>query len=92
MLNLKANSAASASGVVVEARVERGVGTVMTMLVQRGTLKLGDSFIAGEAFGKVKPELTPLYPLSSRAYFPTRFATHPPGGCVSLFGGRRCAL
>ncbi len=41
-------------GTVVEAQVDRGRGPVATILVQRGTLKVGQSVVAGEAFGKVK--------------------------------------
>ena len=45
-------------GVVIESQVERGLGTVATTLVQRGTLKVGDPFIAGAAAGKVRMLIT----------------------------------
>lgn len=54
VLDLKANPDRDAQGVVVEARVEKGLGTVATTLVQRGTLRVGDSFVAGEASGRVR--------------------------------------
>lgn len=52
--DLKANPNRNAQGVVVEARVERGLGTIATTLIQRGTLKIGDVFVAGETWGKVR--------------------------------------
>jgi translation initiation factor IF-2 len=51
---LKANPDRSASGVVVEARLDKGRGTVATLLVQRGTLKQGDIVVAGVSFGKIR--------------------------------------
>ncbi len=51
---LKANAAASASGVVIEAQLDVGRGPVATILVQRGTLQVGDALVSGEAHGKVK--------------------------------------
>jgi len=56
LLDLKANfdEALRASGVVVEAHVERGLGVVATTLVRRGQLKIGDPFAAGVAFGRVR--------------------------------------
>jgi len=54
ILDLKANPDRDAQGVVIEARVEKGLGTVATTLIQRGTIRVGDSFIAGEASGKVR--------------------------------------
>ncbi len=50
----KANSKAPASGVVIEAQLDVGRGPVATMLVQRGTLHVGDAIASGEAYGKVK--------------------------------------
>src|SRR5262249_28918813 len=47
ILDLKANPDRPAQGAVVEARLERGRGTVATLLVQKGTLKVGDIFVAG---------------------------------------------
>jgi translation initiation factor IF-2 len=51
---LKANPDAPASGTVLESRVDRGRGPVATILVQNGTLKTSDFFIAGSVFGKVR--------------------------------------
>jgi translation initiation factor IF-2 len=51
---LKANAKAPASGVVIEAQLDVGRGPVATVLVQRGTLKVGDALACGEAYGKVK--------------------------------------
>eukprot|EP00957_Ditylum_brightwellii_P009022 681949-Ditylum_brightwellii.AAC.1 len=52
--DLKANPNRDATGVVVEARVEKGLGTVATTLIQKGTLKVGDAFVAGETSGRVR--------------------------------------
>jgi translation initiation factor IF-2 len=52
--DLKANPERSATGTVVEAKVDRGRGIVATVLVQNGTLRVGDSFIVGNTFGKVR--------------------------------------
>ncbi len=54
ILELKANPDRSAYGTVVEARQERGRGSVATVLVQRGTLNVGDVFIAGAEWGRVR--------------------------------------
>ena len=54
LLELTANPDRAASGVVVEAKVERGRGSVATLLVQRGTLKLGDIFVIGAESGRVR--------------------------------------
>ncbi len=51
---LKANPERSASGTVIEAKVDRGRGSVATVLVQNGTLHIGDNFILGNTFGKVR--------------------------------------
>jgi translation initiation factor IF-2 len=51
---LKANPDAPASGTVLESRVDKGRGPVATILVQNGTLKTSDFFIAGSVFGKVR--------------------------------------
>ena len=51
---LKANPDAPASGTVLESRVDKGRGPVATILVQNGTLNLGDFFICGSVFGKVR--------------------------------------
>lgn len=54
LLNLTANPKRPAQGVVVEARQERGRGSVGTILVDRGTLKVGDIFVAGSEWGRVR--------------------------------------
>jgi translation initiation factor IF-2 len=54
MLELKANPKRAAAGVILEARLDKGRGAVATVLVQKGTLKVGDSFIAGAAYGKIR--------------------------------------
>jgi len=54
VLELKANPDRVASGVVVEAKIEHGRGPVATVLVQRGTLRVGDIFVAGNEFGRVR--------------------------------------
>ena len=54
ILELKANPKRSASGAVLEAKLDRGRGPVATVLVQDGTLYVGDNFIAGPVVGKVR--------------------------------------
>lgn len=54
MLDLKANPDRLAAGVVLEAKLDRGRGAVATVLAQQGTLRVGDSFIAGQVFGRVR--------------------------------------
>ncbi|MBP9752420.1 MAG: translation initiation factor IF-2 [Proteobacteria bacterium] len=54
VLELKANAKRYAQGVVVEARVDKGRGIVATVLVQKGTLNIGDVFVAGTEWGKVR--------------------------------------
>lgn len=54
ILELKANPDRSASGIVIESKIEQGRGTVATLLIQRGTLKGGDIVVAGASFGKVR--------------------------------------
>jgi translation initiation factor IF-2 len=53
-LELTANPTAEASGPIVESRLDVGRGPVATMLVQRGTLRVGDSIVAGDAWGRVR--------------------------------------
>jgi translation initiation factor IF-2 len=53
-LELKANPNAEASGPIIESRLDVGRGPVATMLVQRGTLHVGDPIVAGDAWGKVR--------------------------------------
>lgn len=54
LMELKANPDRRADGVVLEARVDKGKGTVANILVQNGTLRVGDSFVAGACFGRVR--------------------------------------
>ena len=54
ILNLRASTTRLASGVVLEAKLDRGRGSVATALVQQGTLRIGDPFIVGQIFGKVR--------------------------------------
>ncbi len=51
---LKANPNREARGVVIEAQLDKGRGTVATVLVQSGTLRIGDSMVAGTTYGKVR--------------------------------------
>jgi translation initiation factor IF-2 len=53
-LDLRANPKAEASGPIIESRLDVGRGPVATMLVQRGTLRVGDAVVAGDAWGKVR--------------------------------------
>lgn len=54
VLDLKANPNAKASGTVLEARLEKGRGPVVSVLVNRGTLQVGDPIVSGQFAGKVK--------------------------------------
>ena len=73
VLELKANPDTFASGSVLEAKLDRGRGSVATVLVTRGTLRVGDALVAGMCFGKVRAmfdpkgrqvkEATPSYPV-----------------------------
>ncbi|MBM3651855.1 MAG: translation initiation factor IF-2 [Alphaproteobacteria bacterium] len=54
VLDLKANADRAAEGTVIEARLDRGRGPVATMLVQRGTLHVGDIVVAGTQWGRVR--------------------------------------
>ena len=69
MENYKANPARYASGSVVESRLDKQVGSIVTILVQNGTLRLGDPIVVGTSFGKVRTlkndkgeEITEAYP------------------------------
>jgi translation initiation factor IF-2 len=82
-LELKANAKADASGPIIESRLDVGRGPVATMLVQRGTLKVGDAIVAGDAWGRVRAlhdfhgekikEATPGDPVEILGF------DHPPG-------------
>ena len=54
VLELKANPHRAAKGVVLEARLDKGRGPVATLLVEKGTLQVGDNVIAGSTYGRVK--------------------------------------
>jgi translation initiation factor IF-2 len=56
-LDLRANPDQDAQGVAIEAHLDRGRGSVATVLVQRGTLRVGDSIVCGGAFGRVRAML-----------------------------------
>jgi len=56
-LDLRADATTDAQGVAIEAHLDRGRGPVATVLVQRGTLRVGDSVVAGDAFGRVRAML-----------------------------------
>ncbi|ERI03787.1 translation initiation factor IF-2 [Atopobium sp. oral taxon 810] len=59
VLELKANPDTFASGYVLEAKLDRGRGSVATVLVNRGTLHVGDALVAGTAYGRVRAMLNP---------------------------------
>jgi translation initiation factor IF-2 len=54
MLDLKANSSKMARGTVIEAQLDKGKGNIATVLIQNGTLKIGDPFLAGKHAGRVR--------------------------------------
>jgi translation initiation factor IF-2 len=54
ILDLKANPDRQSEGVVIEAKLERGRGAVATVLIQRGTLRVGDIFVSGNEWGRVR--------------------------------------
>ena len=54
VLNLKANPNRAAEGAIIEAKMEKGVGPVGSVLVQRGTLNVGDIFVAGSEWGRIR--------------------------------------
>lgn len=60
VLELKANPDTHASGVVIEAKLDKGRGPVATVLVQRGTLRPGDALVAGTSHGRVRALVDPL--------------------------------
>lgn len=59
VLELKANPDALASGFVIESNLDKGRGPVATVLVQRGTLKPGDTLVAGSSYGRVRALIDP---------------------------------
>ncbi len=54
MLELKANENRSARGTVIEAKLDKGRGAVASLLVQNGTLKVGDSIVVGSTYGRIR--------------------------------------
>lgn len=54
VMELKANPNRPAKGTIIEARLDKGRGPVATVLIQTGTLKVGDAFVAGTTFGRVR--------------------------------------
>jgi len=54
MLELKANPDRVANGTIIEAKVDKGRGTVATIIVQNGTLRVGDSVLAGPTYGRIR--------------------------------------
>ncbi|WP_457539442.1 translation initiation factor IF-2 [Streptomyces filamentosus] len=56
-LDLRANPDQDAQGIAIESHLDRGRGAVSTVLVQRGTLRIGDTIVAGDAYGRVRAML-----------------------------------
>jgi len=54
ILNLKANPSKKARGIIVESKVQQGKGATATVLIQEGSLKVGDFFVAGPSYGKIR--------------------------------------
>jgi translation initiation factor IF-2 len=75
--DLKANKNAAASGTVVESRLDPGRGPVATVLVQRGTLKMGDAIVAGAHWGRVR---------AMHDFVGTRVKSAAPGEPVEILG------
>ncbi|MBJ7520803.1 MAG: translation initiation factor IF-2 [Solirubrobacteraceae bacterium] len=75
--DLKANPNAEASGVVVESKLDPGRGPVVTLLVQRGTLKVGDALVGGSHWGRVR---------AMHDYLGTRVTEAVPGDPVEVLG------
>ena len=76
-LDLRANSKAAASGPIIESRLDVGRGPIATMLVQRGTLRVGDAIVAGDSWGKVR---------ALHDYRGERVKEAPPGTPVEILG------
>jgi translation initiation factor IF-2 len=74
---LKANSSADASGTVVESKLDPGRGPVVTVLIQRGTLRVGDALWAGAHFGRVR---------AMHDFIGTRVKRATPGQPVEMLG------
>jgi translation initiation factor IF-2 len=76
--DLKANPNRNAQGAIVEARVQRGLGTIATTLIQKGTIRIGDYFVAGSTYGKVRALLG--------SDGKTRFKEAGPGTPINVVG------
>ena len=76
-LDLRANPNVEASGPIIESRLDVGRGPVATMLVHRGTLKVGDAIVAGDAHGRVKALFN---------YKGEKLASAGPGDPVEILG------
>src|SRR3954470_6580309 len=74
---LKANSGAEASGAVIESKLDPGRGPVVTILIQRGTLRVGDALVAGAHFGRVR---------AMQDFIGTRLKRATPGQPVEVLG------
>jgi translation initiation factor IF-2 len=74
---LKANPSAEASGVVIESKLDPGRGPVVTLLIQRGTLRVGDAVVGGSHWGKVR---------AMHDYVGERVKTAVPGDPVEVLG------
>ena len=57
-MNLRTNIDVPGEGTVIEARVDKGLGVVVTTLVQKGTISVGDIVIAGPSWGRVRRLIT----------------------------------
>ncbi|MCG2761117.1 MAG: translation initiation factor IF-2 [Candidatus Delongbacteria bacterium] len=85
MLELKANPFCQVIGTVIESKLDKGLGIVSTILIQKGTLKIGDIFVCGQSHGKVRAmlnerrenlrEAKPAYPVMTLG-----FSTPPNAG------------
>jgi translation initiation factor IF-2 len=98
ILDLKANADRPAEGVVIEAKLERGRGAVATVLIKRGTLKVGDIFVTGSEWGRVRALLddrgagiAAAGPATISRSPPTRArrATSPPSASAAGASSRR---
>ncbi|MFI4985046.1 MAG: translation initiation factor IF-2 [Solirubrobacterales bacterium] len=74
---LKANSDADASGTVIESKLDPGRGPVVTVLIQRGTLRVGDALVAGAHFGRVR---------AMHDFIGTKLKRATPGQPVEMLG------
>jgi translation initiation factor IF-2 len=74
---LKANSEADASGTVIESKLDPGRGPVVSVLIQRGTLRVGDALVAGAHFGRVR---------AMHDFIGTRLKRATPGQPVEVLG------